>query len=167
MNEVWKPIEGYEDYLVSNLGRVKSLKFGKEKILSPGHNGWGYLDVGLCKNGQKKHQLVHRLVALAFIPNPKNLPEVNHKNEDKTNNRADNLEWVSSKENINYGTRTLRAAEKLSKKILQFTLDGTFIREWPSLHEIKCQFPKFNIGNICSCCLGHLKTAHKYIWRYA
>lgn len=175
MIEIWKEIEGYEGlYEVSNLGRVKSLgnnKSRKEKVLKPGNNGRGYIQVYLHKNGQKEKLFVHRLVAQAFIPNTQNLPEVNHKDEDKTNNCVDNLEWVSSRENTNYGTRNLRVAEKLtngicSKPVLQFALDGTFVCEWPSLSEIWRQL-KFNLGNICQCCLGNRKSAHGFIWKYS
>lgn len=172
MNEIWKDIDDYEGhYQVSNLGNVKSLKFGKEKILKPHDNGIGYLQVKLCKNGQKEQPLVHQLVAQAFIPNPQNLPEVNHKDENKTNNSVENLEWVSSKENTNFGTRNLRVAEKLingilAKKVLQYTKNGTFIREWPSLMEIERQ-TEFHYQNICACCLGKLKSAYGYVWRYA
>lgn len=83
MKEIWKTIENYDDYQVSNLGNVKSLKFGKEKILKAGLIGNGYLQVSLCKNGIKNNWLVHRLVANAFIQNPYNLPVINHIDENK------------------------------------------------------------------------------------
>lgn len=171
MTEIFKNIDGFEGhYQVSNLGRVKSLKFGKEKILKPHAFNGGYLRVDLCMNGEKKPDIVHRLVARAFIPNPKNLPEVNHRDEDKSNNCVENLEWVSSGENINFGTRNLRVAEKLSngirsKKVLQFTKDGTFVREWPSIHEVERQLG-FDDGHICGCCKGKRQSAYNYIWRY-
>lgn len=169
MNEIFKDIEGYEGiYQISNLGRVKSLNYNhtrKEKILKP-RNCHSYLRVQLYKNGQKEMPFIHRLVAQAFLSNPQNLPEVNHKDEDKSNNCVDNLEWVTRKENINYGTRTLRAAEKCSKKVLQFTKDGTFIQEWPSAYEIWHQLPKFRQSAICDCCNGKRKSAYKFIWRY-
>lgn len=107
--EMWKPISGYEGlYEVSNFGRVKSLKFGKEKILTPG-NYKGYLSVQLCKDGKRKMMRVHRLVAEAFIPNPNKLETVNHKDEDKTNNSANNLEWMSSVDNVAYSCPQLAA----------------------------------------------------------
>ena len=109
--EYWKPVVGYEGlYEVSNLGRVKSLKFGKERILKPQKDTSGYLCVTLCKNNNQCQFKVHRLVAEAFIPNPNNLPQTNHKDECKTNNIASNLEWCDRKYNVNYGTRTKRVA---------------------------------------------------------
>lgn len=111
--EIWKDIEGYEGlYQVSNEGRVKSFWSGKEKILKQ-HNCKGYLEVGLYKKEDKqKYKLIHRLVAETFIPNPNNLPQINHKDENKTNNSVDNLEWCSRSYNINYGSRN----EKVGKK---------------------------------------------------
>ena len=120
MSEEWRPIEGYEGlYEVSSYGRVRSLdryvktcyeayKLHKGKILSPAKDKNGYLKVHLCCNGKHNIIRVHRLVCKAFIPNPDNLPEVNHKDEDKTNNSVDNLEWCDHSYNISYGTRTER-----------------------------------------------------------
>lgn len=126
INEIWKDIEGYEGiYMISSKGRVKSLKFGKEKILKNLKNTCGYLFVSLCKNGKFKNYLIHRLVASAFIDNPNNLSQINHKDEDKTNNRIDNLEWCDSSYNINFGTRT----EKIQKPVLQFTKQGEFVKK--------------------------------------
>lgn len=110
--EQWKSIAGYEGlYEVSNLGRVRSLKFGKTKILKPGRVGGGYLIVKLLKDCIRKNMKVHRLVAEAFIPNPNKLKTVNHKDEDKTNNNVNNLEWMTLADNLNYGTRNKRTAE--------------------------------------------------------
>lgn len=112
MVEIWKDIEGYEGkYQVSNYGRVKSLNYNKEKILKIGDNSKGYKIVTLCKDGKSKTYFVHRLVAFAFIPNPNNLPQVNHKDEDPSNNCVNNLEWCSAEYNINYGKHN----EKVSK----------------------------------------------------
>lgn len=111
MQEVWKDIAGYEGlYQVSNFGRVKSTPRARTKggLLKPQHDRKGYIVFGLCKNGRNRMLKAHRLVAEAFIPNPGNLPEVNHKDEDKANNCADNLEWCTTPYNINYGTRTAR-----------------------------------------------------------
>ena len=108
--EIWKDIEGYEGlYQVSNLGRVKSLKVSKiksERIRKSYQQSSGYISIVLCKNGKVTNHKIHRLVANAFIDNPDNLPEVNHMDEDKTNNCVDNLEWCDSSYNKNYGTRT-------------------------------------------------------------
>lgn len=120
MKEVWKDIKGYEgEYKVSNYGRVKSLKNHKEKILKQWKNNKGYLNIALYKNKKSKMYRVHRLVALAFIPNPENLPEVNHKDEIKENNHVDNLEWCDRKYNMNYGT----VRERLSKTRIENNYD--------------------------------------------
>lgn len=105
---IWKDIEGYEGlYQVSNEGEVKSKRNKIVKIELTYH---GYCRVHLWKNGIGKHHSLHRLVAQAFIPNPNNLPQVNHKDEDKTNNHAENLEWCNATYNSNYGTRNQRVS---------------------------------------------------------
>lgn len=160
--EIWKDIEGYEGlYQVSNLGRVKSLKFNKEKIIKGSKGGGGYLQVILCKEGKIKFHKVHRLVASAFLENPDNLPEINHIDEDKTNNITTNLEWCDCKYNINYGSRT----EKTQKPILQFTKNGEFVRRWESGTQVQRELG-FDSGNICSCCKEKLKLAYGYKWGY-
>lgn len=123
MIEVWKDIKDYEGfYQVSNLGRVKSLSRSihdsrgymvhlKEKIKKPSFDKNGYPQIGLCKNGTVITRKIHRLVAEAFISNPENKPEINHKDEDKTNNCVSNLEWVTEKENVNYGYGAKRRAK--------------------------------------------------------
>lgn len=131
MEEIWKDIPGYESlYQISNFGRVKSFregtKFGKQKeyILKPSLITSGYHVVTLySKERREKHQ-VHRLVANAFLDNPLNLPCVNHKDENKLNNRADNLEWCTYQYNNNYGTARIRARKTRNNPILQKTLDG-------------------------------------------
>ena len=111
--EIWKDCKGYEGkYQVSNFGRVWNVN--NQKYLKPWISKGGYYLVNLMsKNGKIKHELIHRLVAIAFIDNPCNYPQVNHKDEDKTNNCVDNLEWCNSKYNNNYGTRNKRISEKL------------------------------------------------------
>lgn len=182
MKEVWKNISGYEGlYEVSSLGRVRSLPhkvynkligeyISKEKILKQGSLVRGYKGVGLYKNGKEKTQKVHRLVAEAFIPNPNNYPEVNHKNEDTSDNRVTNLEWCTSKYNSNYGTRTQRIAQKnlnrnKSKRVLQLDLSGNLIHVWPSASET--QRNGFSQGNVSACCRGERKTHKGYKWQYA
>lgn len=171
MMEIWRNIEEYKGlYQVSNLGRVRSLWYGKERILKPTKDKDGYLRVQLYKNGKAKLYGIHRLVAMAFIDNPYNLPQVNHKNETKDDNRVENLEWCNHLYNINYGTCQQRRAEKrrndkLSKTVYQYTLDGKFIAEYPSGKEIQRQLG-YNRGYISSCCLGKYKTAYGYIWKY-
>ena len=179
MKEVWKDIQGYEGlYQISSLGNVKSLNYnrtGKECILKYGINTNGYLIVVLSKNGKGKTFAIHRLVAQAFIENPENLPCVNHKDENKTNNCVNNLEWCSYEYNNNYGTglermlktKKLRNCKTGGISVLQFTKDGKFIKEFPSIHEA-ARCTGINQGSICQCCKnrkGYL-TAGGYIWKY-
>ena len=164
--EIWCPIKGYESmYEVSDKGRVRSLKFGKERILKPRRDKDGYIQVDLYKNGYHKTCKVHRLVAQTFIPNPDNLSEVNHKDENKENNFVQNLEWCNQKYNINYGTRTQRQAEKLSKPVLQYTKSGEFVREWKSTHDVERNLGYFN-NYISYCCTGKRKYAYGFIWKF-
>lgn len=185
MIEIFKPKKDYEGlYEVSNLGRVKSLGNGnsnnsKPKLLKLNKTKKGYLRVQLCKDGKGKKFLVHRLVAETFLPNPNNLPQVNHIDENKENNFAGtpendykdgNLEWCSNEYNHNYGKRNENAANantngKCSKKVLQFTLDGIFIREWPSTQE--CGRNGFNQGHVWACCNGERKSHKGFKWMYA
>ena len=169
MKEEYKDIEGYENlYQISSLGNVKSLNKRKGRILKPAKNNKGYLRVGLCKQGKRKMYLVHRLVTSAFIENPNNLPQVNHKDEDKTNNAVENLEFCDAKYNNNYGTRNIRAAEsntnnpkqvKQGKQVLCLETNKIY----PSLKEVQRQtgFAKSNISNACN---GKLKQAYGYHW---
>ena len=175
--EVWRDIPNYEGYQVSNLGRVKSLEridaLGrrvKEKILKPIITRNGYYLTGLYKNSVKKKYYVHRLVWIAFNGQIPEGYEVNHINEVKADNRLSNLNLMTHKENMNYGSRTERSAKKqingkLSKVVLQFTLDNILVKEYQSAHQVERELG-FNRGNICSCCNGKLKTAHGFIWRY-
>ena len=170
-NENWKAIAGYEGiYEVSDMGRVKSLgndKYRKEKILKPRKNTGGYPYVNLYKDGKRKTITVHRLVAKAFIPNHNNLETVNHKDEVKTNNVADNLEWMSQRDNNNYGTHNKRMAEALSKQVQMFDkFTGELLATFPSLMEAE-RVTGIDDGNISKCCLGKLKSAGGYVWRYA
>ena len=173
MKEIWKDYKNYEGlYQVSNLGRMRSLdrwvnskngsmQFRKGRILKLGNNKQGYLSVNLCKNNKIKTYLVHRIIAEVFLPNPDNLPQVNHKDEDKTNNSVDNLEWCTQSYNINYGTRT----EKCSKKVYQYTIDNILIKKWNSIAE--CERNGFKHSLIIYCCQGKRKTHKGFKWSYS
>ena len=162
MDEIWHDIDGYEGlYQISNKGRVKSLKWGKERILRPGIDGYGYCFIILCNDNVRKTFKLHRLVAQAFIPNLYNKPQVNHLDENKKNNCVDNLEWATAKENINYGTRNERA----SRKILQYSKSGVFIKEWQSSREVE-RVLGINNSHIIQCCKGRYKSSGGFIWRY-
>ena len=116
MDEIWHDIDGYDGlYQISNKGHVKSLKWGKERILRAHDNGDGYLKVHLFKNTAFQSIYIHRLVAIAFIQNPDNKPQVNHKDENKKNNCVENLEWITCIDNCNYGTRNERVYRKISQ----------------------------------------------------
>ena len=156
--EHWKEIAGYEGlYEVSDQGRVKSLWYGKEKILKPENNIRGYLQVNLCKDGRKKMLLLHRLVAGAFIQNPNNLDTVNHKDEDKTNNAACNLEWMSRADNKRYSAN--KSVQMFDKKT------GELLATFPSTNEAE-RITGINHSHISKCCNGKLKSSGGYIWRY-
>ena len=171
--EHWKAIAGYEGlYEVSDLGRVKSLKYGKEKILKQGKNNWGYLQVCLCKDCHTKRLLVHRIVAEAFIPNSQGLDTVNHKDEVKTNNTVSNLEWMSIRDNLNYGTHNKRIAEShinhpsLSKQVQMFDKStGELLATFPSTMEAN-RITGIAYQSISKCCLGKLKSSGGYVWKY-
>ena len=171
--EVWRDVKGYEGlYQVSNMGRVKSLgrkdRFGrviKERILEPAVTHNGYLRVGLHVDGKRKMLRVHRLVCEAFHENPDNKSEVNHVNEEKTDNRACNLEWCTRTENCNHGSRNERVAKALSKPIGQFSLDGKLIKVWQSACEARRQ-TGFDQGYVGAVARGKFKQAYGYIWKY-
>lgn len=182
--EIWKAVNGYEGwYEVSNFGNVRSVdrviinsdgvkRLWKGKILKPIKDRYGYLVLNLYKNSKIKKITVHRLVAQAFILNSDNMPEVNHKDEDKTNNHVGNLEWCTRLYNLTYGTRIQRGAEKrlnspkFSKSVLQLDIStGRVIAEYPSAREAA---RKLNIyqGNISACCRGICKTYKGFKWKY-
>lgn len=183
--EVWKDIPGYEGYYqVSNMGRVKSFNYRNTKktsILKQSINQDGYLRLTLKKDYKSKGFLVHRLVGFAFIPNPENKETINHKNEIKTDNRVENLEWMTRAENNNYGTHNERVHKKCREKnvyligalaskevrkrnILQFDLRHNFIREYDCIEDVKKY--KFDPAHVCKCAQGQRKTHGGYIWKY-
>lgn len=175
MQEEWKDIEGFEGlYQISNLGRVKSVdrvvirgtnsKPVCERVLKPGGGERGSYYVILSKEGKPYTRYIHRLVATAFLPNPKNLPVVNHKDENPLNNIVSNLEWCTKSYNNSYNDLRIRAAVPKRKPILQYTKDGKFIREW-SYSKEAAESLGLNWRAINDCCVGRLKTSGGYIWK--
>ena len=184
--EQWRKVPGYEGlYEVSNTGKIKSLErvdktghIHKERILRKQITKRGYERVVLCKDGKIKAYFVHRLVAFAF-PEICGIyfdgAEVNHKNEIKTDNRPENLEWCNRHYNANYGTGNQRNAEHrinhpdISKQVQQYSLDGKFIAAYPSVSEAHRK-TNISLSNISRCALGKRRTAgnkkDKYIWKY-
>ncbi len=161
MKEIWKDIVGYEGlYQVSNLGNVKS----KRKVLS--QTKGKYLKVILSKNGKEKVVNVHRLVAQAFIPNIDNLPQVNHKDENKYNNKVENLEWCDNKYNNNYKDKAKRSSIGQSKyKIIQKDKNNNIIKIWPNIWELRHN-TSYDTTNIRKCCKGQYEYAYGYKWEY-
>lgn len=182
MEEIWKDIVGYEGlYQVSNFGRVKSLdridaenhfrvgQIMKQKYLR------GYAQVALRNGKRQKEYRVHRLVAIAFIPNPKNLPQVNHKDCNPGNNHVENLEWCDAKYNINYGDRNKKTADRLRgmerpynwKAVNCFSLSGEFLKRYESVEKAASE-TKTQANAISACCKKrkYYYTAGGYKWEY-
>ena len=182
MSEIWRNVLGYEGkYMVSNLGRVKSIdrlveysggytKHKPGKRMKPYLLRKGYLRVALSKNGKRKSFLVHRLVWEAFNgPIPEGM-QVNHINEVKTDNRLENLNLMTNKENCNWGTKRARQSAYFtngptSKPVLQYDLNGILVKEWPSIAEAK-RILGISAGNIYSVCQKKRKRAGGYVWAY-
>lgn len=175
MNE-WKDVVGFEGlYLVNNQGEVKSVErmkqnnkgtqFVNERILVLTPDKDGYLRVCLSKNGRSYVKAVHRLVAEAFIPNPYGLPVVNHINEDKKDNRVENLEWCTVQYNTMYGTGKIRASIKQGKPVVQIDMNDNIIAEFYSMGIASktTGIPQPNIFKVCN---GERNTAGGYKWRY-
>jgi len=160
MEEVWKDIPNYEGiYKISNLGRIMN---SKNRILTTKTTG-NYNHIILCKNGSRKNFTIHKLVAMAFIPNPNNYSCINHINENSRDNRVDNLEWCTQTYNINYGARTKKVIEKQSIKISQYDLDGNYIRDWNCINDAIREYNNYHIVNVLK---GNRKKASGYIWKY-
>lgn len=189
-----RPVVDYEGlYEIDNNGIVYSLAkqhgfmYKKEKIIRQYQDKDGYWKCKLCKNGKLLDKPIHRLVAFAFINNPENKPQVNHKDGIKTNNRVENLEWCTNSENqlhaVKLGLRVTTEKQRLHGKkmmkyihdnklhihnerpILQFDLNNNFIKEYKSIAEA-CKQGNFSSGNIVLCCQGKYKQHHNYVWKY-
>lgn len=162
---IWQHVKGFEEYyLVSDVGQIWSIR--RQRVLKPKIDRYGYEVVALSVNGCSYYRTVHRLVAQAFVPNPHNLPTVNHINEVKTDNRAVNLEWLSVADNDNYGTRNEKMANtKCRLPVEQVFSDGSTIK----YKGVKDAFRKtgINRGCIAQCCKNLRKTAGGYRWRYS
>lgn len=155
-----KYIPGYEGlYAATEDGRIFSYK--TNKFLKPSNNGFGYLYVDLCKNGVRKRYRVHRLIAATYLENPLNLPQVNHKDEDKSNNALSNLEWISPKDNTNYGTGKERSAKSRQKKVICIET-GEIFESIDAAGKAKYIDPSC-IGKVCK---GKGKTAAGVHWKY-
>lgn len=172
MQEIWKDIPNFNGlYQVSNTGKVKSFiksnkHPGNSHLLKPNINNSGYETVSLyISRGNKKGYLVHKLVAEAFIDNPNNFPCVNHKDENKLNNNADNLEWCTYAYNNAYGTARIRSIATKSKTVSQFTLDGYWIATYLSIG-IASKITGICKSSIKDCCNNKLNHAGGYIWKY-
>ena len=161
MFEEWKDIKGYEGlYQVSNLGNVRR----NGKNLRPGISKIGYPLVVLSKNGKAKSIFVHKLVAIAFLPNPNNLKCVNHKDESRGNNRADNLEWCDHRYNNSYGHRMMKEVATKSRAVEQW-LNGKIVRTWSSTKEAERN--GYSSGCISLCCNGKRLSHLGYEWRWS
>ena len=180
--ETWRPVKGYEGYYeVSDLARVRSLDrwvasnnknlpdmvFLPGKIKSQYLHKSGYFYVRLQKEGDRRTLKVHRLVAEAFVPNPDNLPQVNHKDENKQNNLPSNLEWCTQQYNMTYGGRLDRLSDVNSKKpIEQLTLDGQHVAYYKGRKDAEHKSGgKFQAATIQAVLSGRRKTAYGYLWR--
>ena len=179
--EEWRPVAGYEDiYEVSNYGRVRSLDRvimrcdGKKMPLKgtflkpiPERNGYLRVDLSRAENGKitSKRHYIHRLVAIAFIPNPLGLPEINHKDEDKTNNHVENLEWCDRSFNCSYGAWVEKHIGQRRKKVVSI-LDDTVVKEYASINDAARDVDA-NCGSIMRVLRGERKHCRGYEWRYA
>ncbi len=168
--EIWKDVKGFEGkYMVSNKGHVcRIYKHVPTKLLKPMICTNGYLRVDLWTGigTEKVRALVHRLVAETFIPNPHNYRCVNHKDETRTNNVVENLEWCTHKYNSNYGTMPQRLAEWHSIPVLQYSIGGEFIKRWGSFTEVQREYG-YDISALSRCCKGQQATSYGYVWKIA
>lgn len=165
MQEEWRDVKGYEGlYQISSLGRLRQIKFNH--YLSP-FISRGYFRYIMSKEGKKQKQLAHRLVAEAFLPNPLNLPQINHKDENKLNNDVSNLEWCTAQYNSTYGTRLQRISAIKSQKVMMLdAVTNECIASFKSATEAATLLG-LHQGHISQVCLGDRRTTGGYKWRYA
>lgn len=173
--EEWKDIKGFENtHQISNMGRIRTKdryvyngkRFIAGKVIKPILCTNGYYEIHLWVNGKRTARLLHRTVAEAFIPNPYNFPEINHKDENIANNCADNLEWCTSKYNANYGTRNIRMVkEKYLKPVAKIGLNGEIVKCYKSISEAT-RDNGADISSLIRVCKGRQKTCVGYKWAY-
>lgn len=172
---LWKDVVGFEGlYIVSNQGEIRSvdhyvrcnsgMRLVKGRTLKPCDRGNGYPFVTMGKDGKQYNMSIHRVVAMAFLPNPYNLPEVNHKDTNTFNYSLDNLEWCDRQYNNNYFDRAYKAAREKRKRIVQIK-NGIVVKIWNSISEIERNM-KISAGNISECCNGRRNTAGGYSWKF-
>lgn len=162
-----KKIKGFDRYFISKEGEILDIEYNnskKCKILKQSTNLDGYKFIQLSKNGKVYNKRINRLVAETYIPNPQQLPQVNHKDENKANNRVENLEWCNAQYNCTYKDRHFRAAKKRRKKVLGFSKEGELLYELDYIGE--CKKYGFNQGHISAVCLGKRKTHGGIVWKF-
>lgn len=185
MIEIWRDIKGFEGYYqISNLGNIKGLdrkvkssksksgfRLVKSKPIATHIDKYGYVSVRLRKEGKTKAFTIHRLVAIAFIPNPNNYPSINHIDENKLNNNVQNLEWCTVRYNNLYNNRQKKINKKLqltnknSKAVLQYTLNGKLLKEFISIKDA-ARKTGINRKSISDCCRGILKIGNGFVWKF-
>ena len=160
--ETFVKIEGFDNYEVSNLGKVRNIKTGI--VLKPRLHRNGYLMHQLCENNKRKFLYLHRIIATAFIDNPEEKPCVNHIDENKLNNDLSNLEWCTVRENLVHGTRMKRIAEKNFKKVIQLDLNDNVLNVFESIKQAGQETGVF-ATSISACCNGRIKSSGGFKWR--
>lgn len=162
--EEWRPVHGYEDlYEVSDKGRVRSMR-GNRNILKPGHCGSLYNYVTLCKDGELKKLYIHRMVAEAFIPNPDCLPQVNHIDENKTNNTAANLEWCTAQYNNTYNDKAIKPKERKRRAVIAWNPDDNQTYWFSTISS--AESVGFNQKSVWRCLHGLMNTHKGFRWFY-
>lgn len=165
-DELWVNIDGYDGlYSISNLGRIMSHHWGKHRLLRQRIHPKGYAQANLSKDGGMKTFRVHRLVAKHFIDNPCGLKEINHKDEDKLNNRADNLEWCTRSYNVNYGTRKDKQRLSMIKPVVQYDKRSQVVARYDSITQAS-RSTGIPVSRISACCKKKRHRAGEFVWRY-